>query len=395
MGWEPAPTNTGWLNVRTLGDLPAPVANAITLPDGTALQFAAGVIDLQGNYLAPVGNLAIVGTSSETTTLKSTGLVGAFIRSSSTLRIRDINFEDFGGVSSLLALDGLGTPNKALDWTAVNFTNCSDIGTIGDYANFIYDSGAWLNSSGMVFDKSMDTVSIETSLVNPGAGSIGIHFLNTCVINRRFRAVFSAFVILPGETGIKIDDVATTFPLNQSFFLLNTSFSGGGTFLDGIDETDNQALIQDTTGIPNSSDVGHFFMIANATATLNSGVAIGVFLKVAGATTDGGSVAKFVQTDNKAEYVGALTSFFDVTIAFTATAGNNNELSFKVAKNGVVIDDSEVIVKANAAGRVESGTTFTVLQLTAADFVEVWCANTTIATDIVVENMRLTALRVT
>ena len=395
MSWRPAPTHTGWINVQTLADLPAPIAGAISLPDGCAIQFSSGVIDLEGNYLAPLGMVALVGTSSETTTLISTGLVGAFIRSNFTIRMRDIAFKDFGGVSSALAIDGLGAANAALDWFAVNFVDCSDIGTVESYSNFIYGASAWLNSAGLVLDGTIGTVSIETSLVNPGAGLVALRFAATCIISRRFRAIFSAFVVLAGETGIKVDDKVATFPNNESFFLFGASFTGGGTYLDGLDETDNQTLIQNTTGVPNSSDVAHYYMVGNATATGNAAAGAGVYVKVAGATTSGLSVAKFTQTANKAQYIGALESFFDVSVGFTATSGNNNELAFKVAKNGVLVDDSEVAVKANSAGRLESGATFTVLQLVATDYVEVWCSNNTSAVDIVVENMRLVALRVT
>lgn len=393
--WGIAPVKTGWtLNVNTLNDLPTPVVGAIIIPDGAAIQFGAGTIDLGPNFLSPLGTMTIVGTSSETTTVVATGLVGALIRSNFTVRIRDIAFKDFGGVSSVLALDGLGAADAALDWVAVNFVDCSDIGTVEDYANFIYAAGAWLNSAGLVLDKGFGTISIETSLVNTGAGLIGIRFLNTCIVSRRFRAIFSAFVVLAGETGIKVDDKATTFPNNQSFFLFNASFAGGGTFLDGLDETDNQVLIQNTTGIPNSSDVGHYFMTGNAVATGNAAAGVGVFVKIAGVTASGTSVSKFTQTDNKAEYVGALTSFFCVTMSFGASSGNNNILDFRIAKNGVVIADSEKPIKANAAGRVEDGSTFTIVQLTDTDFIEGVVANTTSATNVTVSDLRVSILRV-
>ncbi|PHR17672.1 MAG: hypothetical protein COA38_20620, partial [Fluviicola sp.] len=124
--WGVAPARTGWtLNVITLNDLPAPVAGSISVPAGAAIQIGAGEVDLGPNFLTPLGVMTLVGTSSETSTIIATGLVGALIRSNFTVRLRDIAFKDFGGASSVLALDGLGAADAALDWAAVNFVDCS------------------------------------------------------------------------------------------------------------------------------------------------------------------------------------------------------------------------------------------------------------------------------
>lgn len=373
-------------------DLPDDIGGEITIPAGASIQFTTDEIEFSGKWITFAGKSAIVGSSSETTMIKSTGLVGAFIRSNFTLRIRDIAFHDMEGAASAVALDGLGAVDAALDWNAVNFVDCI-VGTIEDYSNFIYTAGAWLDSSGLILDGGFGTVEVSTSLVNPGAGTTAITIAATCIISRRFRVRFSAFIVLAGETGIKIIDRATSFPTAESFFLLNVSFSGGGTYLDGISAQDNEALIEKCNGVSNSADVAHYFAIGNAAATDTSTAGAGVFVKGAGVTTDGPNVAKFTQTNNRATYIGSLTGFFFVDARFTATSNNNNQLAFKLFKNGLAISDSLEEITANAGGRVESGGTFTIVELTENDYIELWCANNTGANDIVLENFRL-AIRV-
>lgn len=386
-GGGSAPTPTGYIVIESVTDLPEAVAGVITIPADAAYLFS-GIIDLNGAYMVMAGICAITGTSSETASIKSTGLTGAMIRSSYSLPMRNIAFVDLTGAASVFELDGTGSSDAALDWSAVNFLNCT-VGPVTEYTNFISMDGAWLESDGLVLDGEFGTVEISGSLVNSRAGNTAISFASTCVITRRFRASKTAFVALAGETAINVDDKAVTFANTESFVLLNASFAGGGTYLDGIAATDNAALIHDTIGVTNSSDIAHLYALGNATATDNSAAGSGVYVKVAGATSDGASVAKFTQADNRAEYHGALESYFHVSATFTGSAGSNHELGFLIYVNGVAVPDSLATITANAGGRAESGGCHTIALLTDGDYVELWCANINNATDITVEDFSL------
>jgi len=302
MSWTPTLDPGVFIPVRTKDDLPDAVAGVITLPAGTSYQFD-GTVDLQGDRLLCAGIVTLAGTSSETARVCSTGLVGgALVTSAYSLPMQNLAF--FNCTASVFDLDASANPDQALDWRAVNFVDCPSVGTLKGYGNIIYDSGAFLNASGLVLDGAIQTFGFQSSLLDLHNGAVnpGIRFLNTCTIMRRFRSIFSSFVALPGEVGIQVDDQAT-FVNNESFILETDNFSGGGTYLSGIDATSNKSLIISCVGVENSADIGDYGMTNNAVITPIA--AANTFVKVLGTTVDGDFVAKFDQTiDNRSTYVG-------------------------------------------------------------------------------------------
>ena len=182
-----------------------------------------------------------------------------------------------------------------------------------------------------------------------------------------------------------------SFVNNETFILDTVNFSGAGSAISGSNELDNISLFSNCVGICNTSDVANYFMVGNAAST---GIpATDVFIKVSGSTSNGPAVAKFTQTDNRATYIGALTSFFKLTVGLSMSSGNNNVVSVKLAKNGVIIDSSETQMTMNAAGRSENGFVQTVVELTDGDFVEVFVANTSATNAITVSEMSLVSQR--
>ena len=130
------------------------------------------------------------------------------------------------------------------------------------------------------------------------------------------------------------------------------NFSGGGTYLAGVDSSDNKALFQNNVGINNSADVSQYYMNGNATATTIA--TIGTEVKVAGTTTSSSVTQKFTNTDNRATYIGALTRFFKVSATLSLTSGNGHQIGVYVGKNGTILSDSEIYGTTNAGGRAEN-----------------------------------------
>ena len=109
-----------WLDQATMlykpdEDLPpADGSGVITLPADTAWIFS-GSVDLGGARLSCAGVAAILGTSSETAFLTSTGLTGSpLITSASTLRMQNLAIHD---VETAFSIGG--SADIALDWDAV------------------------------------------------------------------------------------------------------------------------------------------------------------------------------------------------------------------------------------------------------------------------------------
>lgn len=381
--WQNLGNPKNFTFVSTKSDFPDPVEGVITL-EADRTYFITDTVDLTGDRLVGSSNTTIIGGSSENCILTSTGLGAStpLLTTSWTTPIRHISFKDVG-TGFLIN----GTANSAaLDWTGVNFVNVPNVGTINGCENFILSKSALLNSNGLKFTGTCATIGIDNSLFsgNGDAGNI-IELDASAVITRRFRIIYSAVVAFSSSVGLNVSTSAT-IP-NETYILDTVSFSGGGTYLSGVQADSNKALFLNCTGIDNSADISQYYMNGNATATTVS--VIGDLYKVAGTTTSASVTQKFTNTDNRATYNGALTRFFKVTATLSVTSANNNQVGIYVAKNGTALAESEIYITTNASGRAEGAVVQTLTQLTNGDYVEIFVENDTSTSDITVTELNV------
>ena len=356
--------------VFSKNDFPAAVSNVITL-DNEVTYFITTTIDLTGHRLVGGTNNALIGGSSESCILKSTGLSSgtALITSTYSLPIRNITITH----GTALDLDGDGT-TTALDWFGVNFTNCATVGTIKDYTNFIMGDSAFLNSQGLTFDGSIGTIGMNNCLFDCSTSGTALILPNTLTVTRRFRIIYSSFVVLSGETGISVDAGATIG--DEKYILDTVNFSGGGTYTSGVTYTDNKALFVNCVGLTNTSTKGLMYMLNNTTNTSIGISNVNTWVKAAGTTT-AGTNSKFTHTTNRLTYNGAFTNSFLVTVNATVRSGSSNQsISIGVAKNGTIIDESEGIIRTGTSNVEMGGSTQAVLEMTTNDYVELFVRNT-------------------
>lgn len=375
----------GTTEIATRSDLPAAQGGIIYL--GTGEWKLTGHVDLQGDRIVFTDDAILRGTSSETASLTSTGLPAgqALLSSAYDLPMQDIQITAPAGTKAvdLVATDA----NRALDWRAVNFVDTNEIGRISGYSNFVMESSAFINAGGMTFEGTIGTIAFSTCLFTlpTGPGITGLTIPAGLTISRRFRIIYSSFVVLAGNTGINFSTSASV--PNESYILDTLNFSGGGTYLAGVLHSDNKARHENCRGVPNSGAVGHMTMSGNATVTdiISQGVAV----KVAGTTVGEPITQQFTHTEGRLTYSGSRTRPFRVTITATMSAPANNVIGLYAAQNGNVVLNSENYTTANAGGRAENAQAQTVLQLATGDFVEAYVENDSAANDITVQQMSM------
>lgn len=361
--------------IDNLNALPAPVAGVITLDADKAYKFI-GNVDLLGNRLVTSGVAAITGTTSETTSLTSTGLNPAeyLIITDYRLPMQNILIKDVSKAVGVNLLGASTDPNLALDWTAVNFSGCDVNVRAGNIDNLIMTDCAILGSGTMQFFGTVGTIGFQSSIfTGDGSAYPIIDIESTATITRRIRSIYSAFVAFGSTNAINVDPSAS-IP-NQAYILDTVSFSGGGTYLTGITSSSNKASFTDCTGISNSSEISQYYMNGNAVATTIA--ATGAPVKIAGVTTSAAVTSKFVNTDNRSTYIGSRTRLFKITATLSVSSGNGHQIGVYIAKNGVVIDDSEIYGTTNAGGRSENISVQTFTELSENDYIEIWCENNT------------------
>jgi len=367
--------------------LPTAVSNVITLGDNVTYYFTT-TVDLTGDRLVGGENTVILGSSSENSRIKSTGLgVGVpLFYTEWTTPIRHVTFQD---VDTALHIVGTVNPPVALDWTGVNYLNVPNIGLIDTCDNWIYSKGAILNSQNLQFSGTVGTVGtvgVDNSIF-VGTGSSGniLDILSTCTITRRFRLIYSSMVVFGATVGINVDSSAT-IP-TEGYILDTINFSAGGTYLSGVSYTDNKTRFVNSKGIENTAEIGNLYMLNNATATVISGS--GVPTKVLGTTTPNAINQKFSHSDNRLTYTGGLIRDFQVSVTTSLTSGNNNVIGVYVAKNGTILTESEMYGTTSSAGRAESISCQTILEMEENDYIEIWVENNTATQNITVEYMNV------
>lgn len=366
--------------VASLYDLPVPVSGVITLEDEKTYFFITEV-DLLGNRLVCGVNTTILGGSSENCRIKSTGLTGtALITSNYSLPIRNITIE----ADVALDLDGDGT-TTALDWFGVNFTNCNTIGTIKDYSNFIAQDSAFLNSGGLTFDGTIGTIGFTQCLFDVNGTNTAFILPATLTVTRRFRIIYSSFIVTSGQTGINVN-ASATIP-TESYILDTVNFAGGGTYLSGVNHTSNDSLFINCVGITNTAVNGQLYMQGNATATTISNTTD--FFKVAGSTTPSTDNAKFSHSNNRltCDAVISRKYLIQCTLSFTSGNGNVCEFGFFDSQLNAVRTPSRTKSTANASGRAENVVFSCVVTMQSGNYLEIHARNTSAATNITVDQM--------
>lgn len=361
-------------------DLPAASGGVITLADNVTYFFTT-TVDLLGDRLVGGQNTTILGGSSENCRIKSTGLAGtALITSNYSLPIRNITIE----ADVALNLDGDGT-TTALDWFGVNFTDCNTVGTIKDYSNFIMQDSAFLNSGGLTFDGSIGTIAFGQCLFNCNASNTAITLPATLTVTRRFRIIYSSFVILSGETGINVN-ASATIP-TESYILDTINFAGGGTYLTGVTHTSNDALFINCVNITNTAVNGQLYMQGNVTATVIANT--NDFVKVAGTTSASADNAKFSHSNNRLTCDAVISRKYLIQCTLSFTSGNANvcEFGFYDSQLNGIRTPSRTKATANAAGRAENVVFSCVLNMKSGDYLEIHARNTSAVTNITVDQL--------
>lgn len=387
--------------VNGLEDLPEAVDGVITLAANTSY-YITGNLDLNGSRLETGGIVTLFGTSSETSSLTSTGLPSGtpLLTSRYTLPVRFITFKN---VDTAIYIDDNGGANAplALDWYGVNFLNVTNIGEVGTVDNFIYDTGAFISSQNLKFTGSVGTVGFNNSLFQGDGSALPIFDLtSTAVISRRFRTIYSSLVVFGSNIGYRVN-AATTIPI-EGFILDTINFSGGATYLSGIDTLDEAALFVNCKGVLNTSAIAQLYMKLNATAT--DVLVIEGRYPAAGTTeTTTGLNQKFthIQERNSLRYDSTIPRVFRVVATFTALSGQNNVLGFYLGKisagntqnaDADRLTESEIYITASGT-RPDAGAIQTFVEMEQNDELYFIVQNRSATTDITVEFLNITVER--
>ena len=347
-------------------------------------------IDLEGDRLICGRNTTLLGESSENCSITSTGIATTFpgnymMESDYTVPIRHITFKDVPR-AIIINPSNTGVQPIALDWTGVNFSGCDINLFCKDIDNFIFTKGAILGSGVMTFDGSVGTMGINDSLFQ-GSGSAHklIEFTSNAIVTRRIKVQDSSIVAFGSTIGVDVSTSAT-IP-TESYILDKVNFSGGGTYLSGVDHISNKSLFSKNKGIENTAVNGQLYMQDNATVTPIA--TSGVFYKILGSTSASVDNQKYTATDNRLTNNATIARKYLIQCNLSFTSGNNKvcEFGFYDSKLGAIRTPSKTKSTSNGSGRAENISFNCVVSHSDGDYLEIWCANNTDTANIIVTDL--------
>jgi len=375
--------------VASLHDLPTPIEGVIYLEAGYNY-FILGNVDLSGNRLETLGDIAFQGYSSETSFITSTGLgVGIpLLTSAYTVSIQNLAIHD---VDTCMLIDGV---NVALDWQNFNLWNIPNIGTIGATQNLVCSYLAFFDCANWCFSGTIGTVSFNNSLFNNFTNAPTFDFLATAAITRRLRFVDCAFNTSGTGNSIHLN-AATTVPIDQ-FILRGNNFAGGTlAHVVGRLATDNVSDWLINKGIDNSQNFAAIFMDDNVTVT-NTGTP-NTFVKVLGTTTLL-TAQRFTAANNRLTYTGAIQRPFDLMAIVSLTGGNNIQFSIQIrvfnAANTLILSSVSFRVTTSGGGGIGNADNVCAKLLTPlndGDYFELWISSPSNNQNVTIRDLFLSA----
>jgi hypothetical protein len=197
--------------------------------------------------------------------------------------------------------------------------------------------------------------------------------------------IYSSFITLSGETSINVSASAT---ISDERYILDTvNFSGGGTYLSGVDQTSNKALFTSCVGITNTAVNGQLYMQNNATDTNVS--VTNTFYKVLGTTTASTDNSKYTHANNRLTNNANISRKYLIQciLSFTGTANDVYQFGFYDSKLGTIRTPSKTKSTSNNNGRAENVAFSCVVSHISGDYLEIHGTNTSGSRNFTVTDM--------
>lgn len=351
--------------------------------DSTKVYFVDGNINIDGyQILVPSTGIQMDGfgfdVSSITLTDTTKSIFISPVDGSGNILIKNVSFSCTGAGSSVFAVTD-ATGFNAIEFTSVNFNDCVSLGYMDGYRQGLENNtGRFGGTPDLEFRGTwVGGYFINTSIVRSIDDST--YSLYKCAIGQTFasRLYSNANILLPANvTGFEC--TSSNFTTDATFQLTDAIFSGAGTPVNGIDETNTRSKFKNCVGVENTYVGGYWNITATALTTFS-----GVEVKLLAGTTTYSDLVWFSGPSNNALTV-ITTETIQVRVQFVGsfTGGNNKLFTLRFRywddSASAYIDGSTTSFTTNGNGKFESVTLFSPrVSLTLNDRVEVWVLNIT------------------
>lgn len=270
--------------------------------------------------------------------------------------------------------------NKVRGHTGLKYGTFNDMQTI-----LIEGSSALSMSDGISLTGANQTIiSIDKFFIGSSSATFTALDLGSSISQT---TEIADFIVNAPAGAVGISGLASSgnIPIGRLAMVSNSEFAGGVTPLQNITINDIRWQFTGNTPIANTFVDAFLSMRANATNTVIS--TINTPVKVAGTWNIERQSIFTCTTGGRATYNGErdIVIPVDVTLAATPVSGTNKAIKIYIAKNGVAIANSEMLSRIDS-GDSKNISTMWQLSLSNGDYLEVFVANGTDTTDLLISD---------
>ena len=377
------------VDVATISDFPAPVANVITLPDDASYRII-GNVDLLGARLVTGNNTSLAGQVPYYSSLRSTGIANAvpMITAAQGFQIDSLNLI----APTIFSLTG--SPASLFSFWRSTFSASRQIGNIHSAGTISFNTCTSTPSGNVSFEGNIVAATIQSCTMRGlgGNGSSMFYLDPSLRLTGRMRFFMNNFNSGANGTCIAVSNVAN-IALAEGLWIDSNAFEDGASeALRGIDvATSNYVIAFNNVNLASSVAAGQMYLTAPASIPIADRA---LYYKMAGTYAAGANTTKFTENGSgRLTYVGGLGVRAKVVASITFTTDKNIDVcSFAIydsARGNVAVESVQTMTAGSTTQPQNLGLVY-VAVLAPGGYFEVWGRNQTTAGAINIQNVTVT-----
>lgn len=305
--------------------------------DSSKVYLVDGVIDMGSTVITvPSGGLTIGGLGIEASGLTSTSSGYTMFVGGGNLLMNDMYLDVSGTGSQVFNLTGVSN-FEAIEFTRVNFNNCTSLGEVSGYRQGLEDgTGRFGGTPNLTLSGTWSGgYAIRTSIVRIlAAGMTGALFEEGTGFTMASRFFCDANVDLPASAAF-CDFQASNFTGDSLYQLRGMLLTRNGVkdasdtnITPNLGYTELEASFRDNQGIPNTHEGGELCISASATTTINT---LGVYEDIVATTWVEADLEHFDQPSaGQLRHLGSDPREYWVTGTFSLEGTANEDIAIRL-----------------------------------------------------------------
>lgn len=355
------------LIVKSINDLPDPIAGMITLPANKVIM-PSGTIDLGTNRLVLPSSSSIIGLDPARDGFVTNNASAAITSTDATANVilRSFFVHNSGGD----AFSVTTTNDIHVNFYWVGALGCT-FGTISggrvSALEFCYLGayGPTAPTGGVTFTGTINKVFVVNTPFEDLAAGVSAITLDSALV-ATFADIRGNFFKGTGGTAITAE---VGYTVGDGLFtsnLIDTAVTPNS----GVTGADVNWQFSDNTGARESYTLGRMAIDTPASTTFS---AINTPVIIAGTTVGGVSNERFTHTSGRLTFTGRRRTLVSIVVScYITCAGNNKEYTTYASKNGVPITTEGATALVKTGGDKQTVTVNAVIELDTNDYVEVF-----------------------